>query len=280
MLQKKKPFIKLFRTPNSYYCFDVNQNEILELSVDSFQYLQQLSWGQMPTIEMPIEVKELADRGFLTTESNVKRVRHVLTDYLSDYLERRLLKLTLQVTQNCNFRCKYCVYSEELNKGQRTHSLKNMSWETAKKAVDFLWTHSVDTNHVNIGFYGGEPLLCMDLIRQIISYSEGLFEGKKLSFSITTNGTLMNEEYIRYLEEHDVALMISLDGTKEINDRNRVFQDGTGTYDAVLHKIELVRKVSPEYAKKCRSAWSWIRKMILTVLMIFTFKKKILMICL
>lgn len=249
-MQGKKPFIKLFRTPNSCYCFDVNQNEILELSIDSFQYLQQLLCGQPPTAGIPIEVKELMDVGYFATESNVKYVKHALTDYIGDYLDRRLLKLTLQVTQNCNFRCKYCVYSENSNKGQRAHSTKNMSWETAKKAVDFLWKHSIDTDYVNIGFYGGEPLLCMEIIQQVIAYSEKLFLGKELSFNITTNGTLLNEKYIQYFKKHNVSLMISLDGNKEINDSNRVLQDGTGTYDIVMKKIAMVRQVEPDYAKK------------------------------
>ena len=249
-MQRKKPFIKLFRTPNSYYCFDVNQNEILELGIDSFQYLQQLLCDQVPTAGMPIEVKKLMDVGYFATESNVKYVRHALTDYIDDYLDRRLLKLTLQVTQNCNFRCRYCVYSEELNKGQRTHSTKNMSWETAKKAIDFLWEHSIDTDYVNIGFYGGEPLLRMEIIQQVIDYSEKLFLGKELSFNITTNGALLNEKFIQYFKKHNVSLMISLDGNKEINDSNRVLQDGTGTYDIVMKKIEMVRRIEPDYAKK------------------------------
>lgn len=246
----KKPFIKLFKTPNSYYCLDANKSRMLELQEDSFKYLSQVLGEMKIEQNVPNEIIQLKYMGYLSEESNVKNVRHYVTDYLKNYLDRRLLKLTLQVTQNCNFRCKYCVYSEEHNKGQRTHSLKNMSWDTAKRAVDFLWQHSVDSGQVNIGFYGGEPLLQMDLIQQVIAYAEDLFAGKKITFNITTNGTLLNEDYVKYFEEHHVMLMISLDGDKEINDKNRVFQNGTGTYDTVMQKIEMVRKISPEYAKQ------------------------------
>jgi uncharacterized protein len=228
----------------------VNKNEFLELGFPSYQYLKQILEGQEVKQKAPDEILMLKEAGYLSDESNVKQVRHVLTDYLEDFLERKLAKITLQVTQNCNFRCKYCIYSDEHSKLQRSHSAKSMSWETARDAVNFLWKHSVDSSRVNIGFYGGEPLLQMSLIKRVIDYSEELFKGKNLTFNITTNGTLLDKEKVLYFQEHDVSLMISLDGPKDINDKNRVFVDGTGTYDTVMGKIALIREVAPEYAKK------------------------------
>jgi uncharacterized protein len=125
-----------------------------------------------------------------------------------------------------------------------------MNWETAKEAIDFFWLHSIDSQQVNIGLYGGEPLLEFPLIKKIIEYSEQQFFGKKLTFSITTNATLLSEEMIFYFRDHDVSLMISLDGPKDINDKNRVFVNGEGTYETVIKHIELVKKVAPEYYKK------------------------------
>lgn len=242
--------IKLFITPNHYYCLDVNRNEIFELSFLSYQYLEQVLKGHEVNQKVPEEILALQETGYLSGKSNVKQVRHAYTDFLEDFLERKLQKLTLQVTQNCNFRCKYCIYSEEGNSLQRSHSSANMSWETAEKALNFLWKHSADSSSVNIAFYGGEPLLQMPLIERAIEYSERLFKGKKLTFSMTTNGTLLNKEKILYFQEHDVSLMISLDGPKEINDKYRVFANGTGTYDTVIEKFALVRETAPEYAKK------------------------------
>ncbi len=245
-----KPFIKLFRTPNAGYCFDVNKNEIFQIEWRTFYYLQEILSGKEAAGETPEEVKQLKEAGYLAEESVVIEVKHPITDYLGDYLDRRLIKLTLQVTQDCNFRCKYCIYSEEHNDRQRSHSKKHMSWETAKKAVDFLWEHSADSSSINIGFYGGEPLLEIDLIRKVIEYSKELFAGKELDYSITTNGTLLTEDMIPYFKEHKVQLMISLDGPKEINDQNRVFQGGGGTFDTVMKKIRMVRRVDPDYAHK------------------------------
>jgi uncharacterized protein len=124
-----------------------------------------------------------------------------------------------------------------------------MSWETAKKAIDFLLRHSVDSPSVNVGFYGGEPLLEFDLIKQAIEYCKKLFVGKELTFNLTTNGTLLTKEKILFLEEQGVILTISLDGPKEINDINRVFKNGEGTFDSVMTAIQLVREVAQEYAK-------------------------------
>ena len=133
---------------------------------------------------------------------------------------------------------------------QRSHSNKDMHWETAKKSIDFLREHSVDSTQVNIGFYGGEPLLRFSLIKQIVAYAREKFDGKELAFTITTNGTLLNEEIISYFEKEDVQLMISLDGPKEIHDKNRVFPNGQGSFDTVMENLERLKAIAPDYAKK------------------------------
>lgn len=245
----KIPFIQLFRTPNSSYFLDVNKNEFIPISQTSYQYLSALMSGKGDSeAPVPQELSDLQAQGYLAYESAVKEVRHPYSKFLGTFLDRKLAKITLQLTQNCNFRCKYCIYSEESSARQRSHSTERMSWEVAKKAVDFLWAHSVDSKRVNVGFYGGEPLLEFPLIQRVVEYSEERFSGKELTFNITTNGTLLNDEMIHYFQAHDISLMISLDGPKEINDRNRVFADGRGTYDAVMERIARLREIAPEYA--------------------------------
>jgi uncharacterized protein len=245
-----KPFIKLFHTPNAGYFLDVNKDEILSVSEGSFQYLKAVSCDKADGLDMPEELAELKSQGYLTSEPVVKHVQHYYSQFLETFLQRKLLKITLQLTQNCNFRCKYCVYSGQPNSKQRTYSNKRMSWRTAKDAVDFLWNHSVDNSQVNIGFYGGEPLLEFPLLKKVVDYSERRFFSKHLTFSMTTNGTLLTTEIIHFLQDHNFDLLISLDGPKEINDKNRVFADGRGTFDSVTRQIELIKKISPDYAKK------------------------------
>ncbi len=245
-----KPIIELFRTPNSYYLFDVNKNEIIPIDYDSYHYLRELFDLNNQQHSEPAQVRQLKEQGYLSTVSAVKDVRHIYTDHLQVFLERKLSKITLQLTQNCNFRCKYCIYSEEHSSRQRTHTAVRMTWKTAKKAVDFLREHSVDSPSVNIGFYGGEPLMEFELLKKIVRYSLDHFEGKKITYSITSNGTLLDDEMILFFQEHEISLMISLDGPKEINDRNRVFADGSGTFDKVAERINRIREIAPDYASK------------------------------
>ena len=86
----------------------------------------------------------------------------------------------------------------------------------------------------------------------MVEYSEERFSGKELTFNITTNGTLLTDEMIHYFRTHDVSMMISLDGPKEINDRNRVFADGQGTYDAVMERIARIKEIASDYANTLR----------------------------
>lgn len=248
-----KPIIQLFKTINQYYLLDGIKCEVFPISKESFWYLNEVMNGKHEFAQENLpndELRQLYLNGYLAAESNVEKIQHAYTNYLPYFMERKLNKITLQVTQNCNFRCKYCIYSEETNKKQRTHSQESMSLKTAKEAIDFLLDHSIDSNNVNISFYGGEPLLAFDLIKDVVDYVENVFKGKKISYNMTSNGTLLDEEKINFLIENDFSLMISLDGPKEINDLNRVYPDGSGTYDSIMEKIHLIHEKYPDYAEK------------------------------
>lgn len=115
MIGLAKPFVQLFKTPRSQYVFDVNKNEMLPVSAESFDFLQQCMAGQADIEAAGIEeIQELIREGYLRTESVVQEIRHSYTPYLKYLLDRKLGKITLQVTQGCNLRCKYCIYSENI----------------------------------------------------------------------------------------------------------------------------------------------------------------------
>lgn len=248
-----KPFIQLFKTPNRKYFYEPNKNEFVVISDDSYNYLCDLLNNNISSdLPVPEEINELISQGYLSEKPAVEEIIHPYTKYIRTMLSRKISKITLQLTQQCNFRCKYCIYSENINQQQRSHSNNKMSWETAQKAIDFLWHHSVDSDSIDIGFYGGEPLLEFPMIKKAVAYSKKIFKGKDLTFSITSNGTLLTEDIIQFFADHDVHLMISLDGPKEINDLNRVFANGQGTYDAVMKNIELIKSVNKEYAKNVK----------------------------
>lgn len=123
--------------------------------------------------------------------------------------------------------------------------------ENSKRTIDFFAKRTRDTKYVNIGFYGGEPLIKYDLIQKCIEYSNEVFEGKILSYALTTNAALLTVERVKYLIDNNVSILVSLDGPKEINDKNRKLAiDGSGTFDLVYSTLEKVKKIIPDYYSK------------------------------
>lgn len=247
-----KPFGQLLRTPNNYYFYDPNTNQTLPISRQVYSYIETLMRETSDGLSESSEIQHLREDGILPMESVVKKIQHPYSKYLGLLLNRRLHGIILQTTQNCNLRCKYCIYSESKNVAQRSHSAKSMSWETAKHAIDFLWERSVDNDSVSIGFYGGEPLLKFDLIKDVVAYSKTRLAGKDVRYHITSNGTLLTDEITGYLQKNNINLMISIDGPQEIHDKNRVFAGGGGTYETVMQNIERLKQIAPEYFKTIR----------------------------
>jgi len=247
------PFVKLLHTPISGYFYDVGKNEIIRVDDKVYNYLQYLMQGKEPQADYETlsVINLLKEQGYLS-ENRPSIIEHPYTQYIQLFLERNIEQITLQLTQQCNFRCKYCIYSEDKNLKQRSHSSKRMTWELAKKAIDFFWEHSVDSPKVNIGFYGGEPLLEFELLQKVIEYTELRFKGKSVTFTTTINGSLLNDKIVEYFINHDVKTMISLDGPKEIHDMNRVFINGSGTYDTVMSNIRSINAKYPDYSNKLK----------------------------
>lgn len=244
-----KPFVKIFKSIHGFYMYDANKNEILPISDESYHYLELLEKESGQLGEMiPKELEDLKKQGYLAP-ARVKRIKHPMTDYVEVILARRMKKITLQLTQNCNFRCKYCHYTENSG-GQRLHSQKRMDIETAKAAILFLRDHSIDTDEVFIGLYGGEPLLEFPMMKEIVAFAKTALEGKKIQFMLTTNAALMNEEIIQFIEQEQINLLVSLDGPKEINDLNRVKADGSGTFDTIIEKVKYMHEHHPKLFKK------------------------------
>ena len=243
----KVPFVKLFCGIEKKYCYDIPRGRMLELSSDEeYDYLKKWVSGEKGE-DIPETIKEKIEDGFLSCETPIKTLKHKYTGQLEDIYLRQLSAITLQVTQDCNFRCKYCVYSEDKNKIQRSHSNKHMTWETAKAALDFLKRHSVDSNYIHVGFYGGEPLIEYPLIHRAMEYAKEIFAGKKLSFGMTTNASLLSEEMIHYFASNKVALLISLDGPEQIHNANRVLRNGGGSYEVVIRSIKRIIELEPEW---------------------------------
>jgi uncharacterized protein len=242
------PFVHCFKTPGGYYIYDVNKNVIIKLQKTVWENLKDMQSNSYILKSENSLIEKMLKDGFLSSKK-IKSIVHPADDIFVYYLDRKIKMITLQVTQQCNLRCDYCVYSGGYE--NRTHSKKSMDFEMAKRCIDFYIEHSVESEFIIVGFYGGEPLIEFELIQKCISYIESISEGKKLMFTITTNGTLLNEKNIRFLAEHDVVMRISLDGPREIHDRSRRFAfNDCGTFDKVMENIEILRKNYPDYYKK------------------------------
>jgi uncharacterized protein len=249
-MDTEKAFIHLFRTPGGYYVYDVNTNVILKTEKEDYEYLSEQQKG---TIQSKNSVKnswveEAKKRGFLSSKK-IKEIIHPSNDLLEYYLSNKVEMIILQVTQQCNLRCEYCAYSG--NYLNRSHTDARMTFETARKSIDFIIKRSRNVESINIGFYGGEPLLEFDLIKKCINYAKEEAEGKNVTFSFTTNGTLFTKEILDFLNANDVAITISLDGPREIHDRNRKFAvSGCGTFKKVSENLKFFKNNYPEYFKK------------------------------
>ena len=140
--------------------------------------------------------------------------------------------MCLHVSHDCNLRCKYCFAST----GDYKEGRMLMSLETGKKALDFLIEKSGDRKFLEVDFFGGEPTLNFDVVKQIVEYgrSREAEANKKFRFTITTNGVLLNDDMIDFINKEMNNVVLSIDGRKEVNDRLRVRVDGSGSYDRIV----------------------------------------------
>ncbi len=174
-----------------------------------------------------------------TDEEMQKAVEHITSEGLLSephipYQELpRVYTLALNVTQQCNLRCKYC-YVENFG------SQPLMSEKTAQKAVDFI-TEFTDIEGFGISFYGGEPLLNFPVIQSTIEYALKAGEKKgfpEVKFHVATNGTLMTDDMIEYFADYNIDVMLSIDGPAAIHDAMRVLPDGRGTHAKVSETLK------------------------------------------
>ena len=145
--------------------------------------------------------------------------------------------LCLHVSHDCNLRCKYC-FAQTGDFGTQKRSL--MSSETAKKAIDFVIEKSGKRHNIEIDFFGGEPLMAWDAVIDTVEYAEkqGEINNKHFRFTITTNGILLNDEMIDYINQHMFNVVLSVDGRKDINDEMRPTVNGKGSYDIIMPKFK------------------------------------------
>ncbi len=153
--------------------------------------------------------------------------------------------MCLNIAHDCNLRCRYCFAAQGDFGGERML----MPFSVAKSAVDFLVAHSGARHNLELDFFGGEPLMNFDVVKKTVAYAHSLEKqhNKNFRFTITTNGLLLNDDRIDFINREMSNCILSLDGRKEVNDRLRVRVDGSGCYDSIVPKFQkLVARRSRE----------------------------------
>lgn len=179
------------------------------------------------------ELLELQKEGLLFTEDNG-------VDPAAATLMQRdapIKALCLHVSHDCNLRCQYCFASTgDFGTGRRL----TMDAETARRAIDFVVERSGARRNIEVDFFGGEPLMAMDTVVAAVDYARSVEKkaDKHFRFTITTNGVLLNDENIKYINQEMSNVVLSLDGRPEVNDRMRRTVSGGGSYDVILPKFQ------------------------------------------
>ncbi|MEG2137647.1 MAG: thioether cross-link-forming SCIFF peptide maturase [Oscillospiraceae bacterium] len=222
---------------------DVNSGAVHVLDSNAYEALNLLLKTQGDTPDFSVrpagmgeeweELKALADEGLLFTKD----------DYIEPSVAANVQKgspikaLCLHVSHDCNLRCRYCFASTgDFGTGHRL----TMDFETAKRAIDFVIEKSGSRRNIEVDFFGGEPLMAMDTVKKTVAYARSIEEehGKCFRFTITTNGVLLDDENIAYINKEMSNAVLSLDGRPAVNDHMRKTINGKGSYDMIVPKFK------------------------------------------
>ena len=177
------------------------------------------------------ECLELKAAGQLFTEDIYKEA-------IIDFKKRQTVvkALCLHIAHDCNLACAYCFAEEGEYHGRRAL----MSFEVGKKALDFLIANSGSRRNLEVDFFGGEPLMNWQVVKDLVAYGreQEKIHNKNFRFTLTTNGVLLNDEVMEFCNREMANVVLSIDGRKEVHDRMRPFRGGKGSYDLIIPKFE------------------------------------------
>ena len=242
--------VHTFTALGQYLAADVNSGAVHVLDQLSYDLLS-LVEGPMGE-ELPVELAEKLPQYDPAELAEVWKELRVLQDngmLFSDdeYIDRDkamslpkqavVKALCLHVSHDCNLRCRYCFASTgDFGTGCRM----TMDFDTAKRAIDWVVAKSGKRRNIEVDFFGGEPLMAMDVVKQTVEYARSLEEkhDKCFRFTITTNGVLLSDENIEYINREMSNVVLSLDGRPAVNDHMRPTINGKGSYDIIVPKFQ------------------------------------------
>ena len=177
------------------------------------------------------ECQELKESGLLFTEDRYRPA-------IEDFKKRPTVvkALCLHIAHDCNLACQYCFAEEGEYHGRRAL----MSFEVGKKALDFLIANSGSRRNLEVDFFGGEPLMNWQVVKDLVRYGreQEKLHDKKFRFTLTTNGVLLNDEVMEFCNREMGNVVLSMDGRKEVHDKMRPFRNGKGSYDLIVPKFQ------------------------------------------
>lgn len=225
--------VHVFSYKNYNYIYDSGSGSLHECDRDTAEYLKaKCEGGKMPLLskekiaEIEADINALKEKGLLFAEE-VKA---------APVKSHEIKALCLHICHDCNLRCRYCFADEGAYHAEREF----MSLDTAKSAIDFLLKNCGNRKVLEVDFFGGEPLMCLDTIKKTVEYAKAEAEkrGKKFLFTTTTNALLLDDEAIDFFNREMENVVLSLDGRKEVHDAIRKTKNGKGSFDFVIENIK------------------------------------------
>ena len=177
------------------------------------------------------EIEELKANQELFTEDEYE-------DYITDFKKRETVvkALCLHIAHDCNLACRYCFAEEGEYHGRRAL----MSYEVGKASLDFLIANSGNRRNLEVDFFGGEPTLNFQVVKDLVAYGreQEKLHNKKFRFTLTTNGVLLNDEIMEFANREMANVVLSIDGRKDVHDYMRPFRGGQGSYETIVPKFQ------------------------------------------
>ena len=206
------------------------REELISLMSEKFADRDDITEADI--VECYDQVVELRDEGRLFAPDNFAPMAGKLKEKTAGVVKA----LCLHIAHTCNLNCSYCFASQGKYHGDRAV----MSFEVGKRALDFLIENSGTRRNLEVDFFGGEPLMNFDVVKELVAYARSVEKekGKNFRFTLTTNGVLVDDDVIDFANRECANVVLSLDGRKEIHDRFRVDYAGNGSFDKIVPKFQ------------------------------------------
>ena len=222
-------------------CYDIiglfestDKTEITNMMLEKYKGSPEVTREEIS--ECIEQIKELKEDGRLFAPDTFGPMANQLKEKTSGVVKA----LCLHVAHTCNLNCSYCFASQGKYDGERAL----MSFETGKQAFDFLIANSGDRHNLEVDFFGGEPLMNLDVVKELVAYARSIEKAanKNFRFTLTTNGVLIDDDLIDFANKEMSNVVLSLDGRKEIHDKFRVDYNGCGSWEKIVPKFQKLVK--------------------------------------